>query len=401
MVSIIFDIVLIFIGMLVYGYIGWKLIVLSKLSKLFKAIFWCILIIFMIIPSVPFVLSSMKIEALWVDIIAWAAYLSLGFFPIVFMSLLVKDITFFIKNATRRSILLTRRVFDLDSEEMVIKDPGRRQFLERSFNLGILCMSGALVGYGVYETERCPAVVKVSVPFDKLLRELETIRIVQIADLHVGTTIKSGYVQAVVDRVNSLEPDIIAFTGDAADGSVKYLREHISPLSGLSARYGSYYVTGNHDYYAGAEAWVEEMDRVGFTVLMNEHRIIKHGNASLLLAGVTDYSAEHYIQSHASDSQAALSGAPKCDLKIVLAHQPRSIFSVAQSGFDLQLSGHTHGGQTFPGQFIESLRPPHYVAGLYKFKNTWVYVNRGTGYWGPPQRISVRSEITMLKLTNA
>jgi Predicted phosphohydrolases len=153
--------------------------------------------------------------------------------------------------------------------------------------------------------------------------------------------------------------------------------------------------------YSGAEAWVEEMDRLGFTVLMNEHRILNHGSASLLLAGVTDYSAEHHISSHASNPRAALSGSPRCDLKVILAHQPSSIFAVSQSGFDLQLSGHTHGGQSFPGQFIESLRPPHYVAGLYKHKNTRIYVNRGTGYWGPPQRLSVRSEITLIKLTNA
>ncbi len=355
----------------------------------------------MLIPSVPFILSSMGIESLWVDTLAWIAYLSLEFFPIVFMSLLVKDIMRFIKNTIKKSRLLTRKLFDFDSKEMVVKDPSRRQFLEHSLNLGILCMSGALVGYGVYDTSRCPAVVEISVPFDNLPQELESIRIVQISDLHVGSTIKRDYVQAVVDQVNSLEPDIIAFTGDVADGSVRYLREHISPLTDLSARYGSYYVTGNHDYYSGAEAWVEEMDRVGFKVLMNEHRILEHGTTRLLLAGVTDYSAEHYIRSHASDPLAALSGSPRCDLKVVLAHQPRSIFSVAQSGFDLQLSGHTHGGQSFPCQFIESLRPPHYVAGLYKFKNTWVYVNRGAGYWGPPQRISVRSEITMLKLTNA
>ncbi len=401
MISFILDIVLIVLGVLAYGHIGWRLIVLPKFSRFWKSILWSILIMFMVIPSVPFILSSNQIESLWVDTFAWIAYLSMGFFPMLFMTLLVKDITYFIRNATQKSYLLTRKLFSFDTKAMGVKDPSRRLFLERSLNIGILCMSGALVCYGVYEARRCPTVIKVSVPFDNLPPEFESLRIVQISDIHAGTTIKRGYIQAVVERVNSLEPDIIAFTGDVADGSVRYLREHISPLTDLSARYGSYFVTGNHEYYSGAEAWVEEMDRIGFTVLTNEHRILDHGTASLLLAGVTDYSAEHHISSHASNPLAALAGSPKCDLKVILAHQPRSIFAVAQSGFDLQLSGHTHGGQTFPGQFIESLRPPHYVAGLYRHKNTWVYVNRGTGYWGPPQRLSVRSEITLIKLTNA
>jgi len=401
MISFIFDIVLIVVGVLVYGYIGWRLIVFPEFSRFWKFILWSILIMFMVIPSIPFILSSNKVESSWIDTFAWIAYLSLSFFPMVFMSLLAKDITFCIKNTAQKTHLLIRRFFGSDAKAMEVKDPSRRLFLERSLNLGLLCMSGTIVGYGVQEAERCPAVTKVSIPFDNLPPELESLRIVQISDIHVGTTIKRDYVQTVVERVNSLAPDIIAFTGDVADGSVRYLREHISPLADLSARYGSYFVTGNHDYYSGAEAWVEEMDRIGFTVLMNEHRIIDHGTASLLLAGVTDYSAEHYISSHASDPFAALSGSSKCDLKVILAHQPRSIYAATQSGFDLQLSGHTHGGQTFPVQFIESLRPPHYVAGLHKHKNTWIYVNRGTGYWGPPQRLSVRSEITLIKLTKA
>ncbi len=400
MISFIFDIVLIITGVLVYGYIGWRLFVFPKFTRFWKSILWSILIVFMVIPSGPSILSSFKVESLWIDTFSRIAYLSLSFFPIVFMLLVVKDITYFIKNAAQKAYSLTRKLFGSDERAMGVKDPSRRMFLEHSLNTGILCMSGGLVCYGAYEAERCPTVIKVSIPFSNLPPELESLRIVQISDIHVGTAIKRDYVQTVVEKVNSLKPDIIAFTGDVADGSVQYLREHVSPLTDLSASYGSYFVTGNHDYYSGVEAWVEEMDRIGFTVLMNEHRIIDHGTASILLAGITDYSSEHHIGNHTSNPFDALSGSPKCDLKVILAHQPRSIYSVAESGFDLQLSGHTHGGQTFPVQFIESLRPPHYVAGLYKHKKTWIYVNRGTGYWGPPQRLGVRSEITLIKLTN-
>jgi Predicted phosphohydrolases len=233
-----FDILVIIVGVLVYSYIGWKLIVFPKFNRFWRSILWPLLIICMVIPSAPFILYACQIESLWVDTFTWIAYLSLGFFPLVFMSLLVKDITYFIKNVTQKCYLLTCKLFDLDKKTMGVKDPGRRLFLERSLNVGILCMSGAFVCYGVYDARRLPAIIKISIPFDSLPPELENLRIVQISDIHVGTAIKHDYVQTVVEQVNSLEPDIIAFTGDVADGSVRYLREHISPLTDLSARYG-------------------------------------------------------------------------------------------------------------------------------------------------------------------
>ena len=387
------------IGVLVYIYIGWRFIISTRLSSFYKTILWLVLVLFMIIPSLPFILHSYNIEARWVDILAWIGYMSLGFLVTVFMLLVLKDISYLFTIAVRTFILLARKLFSFTAKTKENNNPARRQFLTSSINFAIICTSGTLVGYGAYQARRCPTVIETSIPFYDLPHGLESLRIVQISDIHIGDTIKRDFVQKVVDRVNSLEPDIIALTGDVADGSVSYLRKSASPLSELSARYGCYFVTGNHDYYSGIEAWVEEVRQLGFTPLLNEHRVLYHGGARILLAGVTDYSAERFVRSHASNPLAALSGAPKCNLKIALAHQPCSVFDVAQSGFDLQLSGHTHGGQSFPGQFIEMLQPPHFVAGLYKFKNTWVYVNRATGYWGPPLRLSVQSEITLIKLT--
>ncbi len=268
--------------------------------------------------------------------------------------------------------------------------------LVHNTNLAILGLTGAILLYGVYAARRRPKIVEVDVPLSNLPEDLARLRIVQISDLHVGPTIKRDFVEKVVAQVRSLAPDIIAFTGDLADGSVNDLRHEVEPLMKLSARYGKFFVTGNHEYYSGAKPWIVEVQRLGFTVLMNEHCVIQHGRSRLLLAGVPDFNAGHMLAPHHSDPVAATANAPTTDLKILLAHQPRSIFVAAQAGFDLQLSGHTHGGQFFPWNFLVPLQQP-FVAGLHRHQNTWLYVSCGAGYWGPPLRLGASSEVTVIK----
>ncbi len=254
---------------------------------------------------------------------------------------------------------------------------------------------------GFWNARRVARVVDVEVPIAGLPTALDGFTIAQLSDIHVGPTIKRPYLQRIVERVNTLGADAIAITGDLVDGKVPELREHTAPLGSLRAPHGVYVVTGNHEYYAGAHAWIDELRRLGLRVLLNEHVAIGRDGAKLVLAGVTDFSAGHFDPAHRSDPQAALAGAPAdAAVRVLLAHQPRSAVAAAEAGFDLQLSGHTHGGQFLPWNLFVPMQQP-YVAGLHRHRNMWIYVSRGTGYWGPPKRFGAPSEIARIRLRRA
>ena len=266
--------------------------------------------------------------------------------------------------------------------------------------LAVVAIAGLFTLFGYVNARRVARIVRVEVPLADLPPELDGFTIVQLSDIHVGPTIKRDYVQAIVDRVNGLEADLVAITGDVVDGSVEHLREHTAPLGQLRSRHGSYFVTGNHEYYSGAGAWMAEFERIGLKGLHNGHTVIAHHGARLVLAGVTDYSAGAFDTAQASDPAAALAGSPAGLTRILLAHQPRSAPAAAAAGFDLQLSGHTHGGQFWPWNFFVPLQQP-FTAGLHHLGRLSVYTSRGTGYWGPPKRLGAPSEITVLRLVRA
>ncbi|TMG90916.1 MAG: metallophosphoesterase [Betaproteobacteria bacterium] len=261
----------------------------------------------------------------------------------------------------------------------------------------VMALTPAITLVGFFMARRVAPVVNVSVPLAGLPKELEGFTIAQITDIHVGQTIKRNFVAAIVDRVNRLQADMIAITGDVADGSVPDLAQYTEPLAQLESRHGTYFVTGNHEYYSGANAWIRELERLGARVLMNEHVVLDHDGAALTVAGVTDYSAHHFDPSHRSDPRAAAKGAPEHAPKVLLAHQPRSANSAEAAGYQLQLSGHTHGGQFWPWNFLVRLQQP-FIAGLNRLGRMWVYTSRGTGYWGPPMRFGIPSEITLIRL---
>ncbi|AEG91273.1 metallophosphoesterase [Ramlibacter tataouinensis] len=262
--------------------------------------------------------------------------------------------------------------------------------------VALLALGSSLLGF--LNARRTPRVVTVDIPIAGLPAALQGFTIAQISDIHVGPTIRARQVRRLVDAVNRLRPDVVAVTGDLVDGPVHELAPHVAPLAGLDGRHGSYFVTGNHEYYAGAAPWLAEVERLGLQVLLNRHVVIEHAGARLVLAGVTDFMAHHFDPGHRSDPQAALAGAPAdAGARVLLAHQPRSAPAAAAAGFDLQLSGHTHGGQFAPWMFFVRFQQP-FTAGLHRVGRMWVYVSRGSYYWGPPKRLGAPSEITRVRL---
>ncbi len=266
--------------------------------------------------------------------------------------------------------------------------------------LAVIALTPAITLIGYFMARRVAPVVDVEVAVEGLHAALEGFTIAQISDLHIGPTIKRPFVQAIVERVNRLEADMVAITGDLVDGSVGDLAHHAEPLASLESRHGTYVVTGNHEYYSGAHAWIRELRRLGTRVLINEHVVLDHDGAALTIAGVTDWSAHHFDPSHRSDPHGAAHGSPDSATKVLLAHQPRSAHLAASAGYQLQLSGHTHGGQFWPWNLFVRLQQP-FTAGLKRVGDMWIYVSRGTGYWGPPMRFGIPSEITLIRLTRA
>ena len=324
----------------------------------------------------------------------WLAWSYIGAFSTLFALLLVRDLM--LLSARGLDKLRARRA----QPPLIPESPARRDFLLNASSGVLVSTTAALSAYGLREARKTPEVVQIEVPIRGLPAALDGYHIVQLSDMHVGETIDKDFILPIVEAVTSLAPDLIALTGDLVDGSVDKLRADVSPLAYLRARDGVLCVTGNHEYYSGAEAWCDEYRMLGMTVLNNEHTLIEHAGARMLIAGVTDIREGKHLTGHSSDPVRALAGAPAHDLRLLLAHQPRSALEAHKHGFALQLSGHTHGGQFFPWNLVVGLVQP-VSQGLAKIGEMWVYVNRGTCYWGPPLRSFVPAEITSLRLKRA
>jgi uncharacterized protein len=369
---------------LLHAYIGWRLLADMPFGAGASAATVALLVASAL--AIPLGLAARRVKRQPLsDRLAWTGLLAIGFFSSLFVLTFLREVGLLAAYAMspsliRSAVLHQARVYS-------------------ALTVPILAALLTFVGY--LNARRRAEVRSIDVPIVDLPEPLHGFSIVQISDIHVGPTIKRDYVDQIVDAVNALSADMIAVTGDLVDGSVTQLTSHTQPLSRLSARHGAFFVTGNHEYYSGATAWVAEVRRLGIAVLMNEHVVLDHEGAVVVVAGVTDYSAHHFDLDQRSDPAAAMDGAPSdAGVRLLLAHQPRSAFAAVSAGFDLQLSGHTHGGQFFPWNFFVRMQQP-FTAGLHRLGTLWVYISRGTGYWGPPKRLGAPSEITFLRLVPA
>jgi len=380
----------------VYGigisYLGWRLISPFKLQSPYKLLAWTGLLAMFMIPFSTFILMRFAEKAS--DALSWIGYVSLGLISFVFVGVFLRDIVYLFG-------FIIQKIYTFVSSSPEVVDASKREFLLQTSNLAVLGIAGTLTAYGVYEARRKPGIVNVDIPIERLPQAFDGFKIVQITDIHAGLTIKRDWIETIAGEVKSLSPDLIAFTGDLADGSVPHLQNDVAPLAELTAPHGKFFVTGNHEYYSGAEPWVNHAREMGYDVLMNEHRIISKNGSSVVLAGITDYSGGGFYPHHKSDPKKALHGAPNDATKILMAHQPRSLYQTDGLDLDLVLMGHTHGGQFFPWNLIATIGQP-FIKGLNKWgEKTWAYVSKGTGYWGPPVRVGARSEITVVTLKKA
>ena len=369
---------------LLHLYIGWRLV--PDMPFGVPGVVATVLLLALSLSVLPFAeYARRNKQNPCADQLAGAGFLAMGFFSTLLILTLLREVVLLSGYAASGSVI----------------DAAAFQQLRAWSAAAVPVLAVLITIVGFVNARRRARIRTVEIPIAGLPESLRGFSIVQITDIHVGATIKHGYVSRIVDAVNTLEADMIAITGDLVDGSVGRLAPHTEPIGRLSARYGTFFVTGNHEYYSGVHAWIAEIRRLGVSVLLNEHVVLDHFGESVVVAGVTDLSAHHFDPAHRSDPVAALAGAPeKAAVKVLLAHQPRSAFAAAKAGFHLQLSGHTHGGQFFPWNLVVKLLEP-FAAGLHRLDDLWIYVSRGTGYWGPPKRFGAPSEITLLRLVPA
>jgi predicted MPP superfamily phosphohydrolase len=333
----------------------------------------------------------------WVRVIPTAAFLWMGVAFLLFASLLAIDLV-------RAGAWLSSWVAEwFRTLPEPPADPARRAFVARAVASGAVLAAGG-AGLAAFRSATGPAEIEeVPVRLPALPPALSGFAIAQITDLHIGPTIREREVRRVVEQTNALRSDLIAITGDLMDGTPRELGHIVAELARLRARHGVFFVTGNHEYYSGADAWLELLPGLGIRPLRNEQLAIGDGGGHFTLAGVDDWSAAQFGNGHGLDLKRAVAGHDGQRPLVLLAHQPRDFLGSIRAGVDLQLSGHTHGGQLFPFNLAVRAAFP-WMKGLYREivegRTGHIYVSRGTGYWGPPMRLGAPPEISRLILTS-
>jgi hypothetical protein len=372
-----------------HGYLWLRLVRDPALGGAWRRLVTIALIVMPVVTIGSFLVG--RVWPLGGRLLRWPAHLWIGLFFLLFATLVAEDLV--------RLVLWVAT--SLGSGRPA--DPSRRLFLARvvaSVSAAVAAGAGAV---GVFSALGRLRVKDVRVKITRLPRSLDGTTIAQITDVHVGDLLGRPIVEEIVRVTNGIRPDLIAITGDLVDDTVAEIGDAIAPLAGLEAKHGVFFVTGNHEYIVslgrrGADEWIAELGRLGIRTLQNERVTIGEGEASFELAGVHDSDAHRFTDgAHRTDVDRALDGRDRSRACVLLAHQPKVVKDAARLGVDLQLSGHTHGGQIWPFGWLVRLTQP-VVAGLGREGETAVYVSRGTGFWGPPMRLGNPAEITRIVL---
>ena len=323
----------------------------------------------------------------WSRVVAWPATLWMGLFFYLFLLTAFSDLLLLVGS------FLGEDLARLSAQASV---PGLPVARWRSgLVLAIAC---SLAGAGLRGGLSAPACKQVEIWIERWPAALDGFRIVQISDIHIGPILGQSFARHLVDRIHALAPDLVAITGDLVDGRVGKIAAEVAPFSDLKAPRGVFLVTGNHDHYSGVESWVEWARGIGICVLRNQRVTIEEaGLGSFELAGVDDHRSGFETGRGGEDLDAALEDLSPDRAVILLAHDPTTFKRASAMGIDLQISGHTHGGQIWPFEYFVRAAVP-FVAGHYRRGDAQLYVSRGTGFWGPPMRLFAPSEITEIRL---
>lgn len=322
---------------------------------------------------------------------AWPGYLWFGLLVYLFLALLALEP---VRLALRRWVRRAPDAAPPEALDTSVAD--RRLFLARTAAVAAGVAAVGLTGFGTARAIGAPDLLRVPVRLPRLDPAFNGFRIAVVSDIHLGPLLGRAHTERIVRLINEAEPDLVAVVGDLVDGTVAELGAAAEPLRDLQPREGTFFVTGNHEYFVSdTAAWMRELERFGLNVLRNENTRIRRAGAAFDLAGVNDLAGES--RSDPPDFDRALTGVTPGGPTILLAHQPVQVAEAASRGVDLQLSGHTHGGQMWPFHYVVELAQPS-LAGLSQVQDTQLYVTRGAGFWGPPVRVGAPPDISILTI---
>ncbi|GAB3307417.1 metallophosphoesterase [Geodermatophilus aquaeductus] len=388
---------------MLHGYLWWRLVRSTTRPGRTRRLLTWVTVVLALLPAAA-VLTRRSLSLSAQEPLAWVGFTWLGLAFYLFLALLVLEpVRLLLRRWARRPAAVPVPVGAPAAEEPTPDesapvDPSRRLFLARSLAVTAGAVALGTAGTGVYAANSTPVVRRVPITLPRLDPALDGLRIVTFSDGHLSATYGGRRFERLVETVNAQRPDVVAIVGDLVDGEVDELRRDVAPLADLVSEQGVFFVTGNHEYFVDTAAWLRHLPTLGVDVLRNERVPITRGGASVDLAGIDDRTAASSgLPGHGADLDAALDGRDDATPVVLLAHQPFMVEQAQAAGVDLQLSGHTHGGQLWPFDYAIRLDQPA-VEGLSRHGDTQLYVTSGAGYWGPPMRVGARPEVTVVEL---